>query len=119
MKKKLKTIRPTLRHKKRYVLLKLLTKPLSSDLKKTYHILCNGLQKNSGIFIQIDSNITILEIDTKQNTFLVRVNKEHLEDFLSSLFFSQADLGLIKVLEIKTTIKKMKVVKEKVVKNKN
>lgn len=106
-KKKLAVIRPTLRHKKRYVLLELLTYPQALDSKSIYLSLSRALQKQSGIFVQQETNITLLEINPNTKTALIRVNKEYLEEFISSLFFAQQELGLIKVNSTKSTIKKI------------
>lgn len=106
-KKKLAVIRPNLRHKKRYIALELLTYPKSLDSKTIYLSLGHALQKQSGIFVQLETNITILEMDSKSKTLLIRVNKEYLEEFVSSLFFAQSDLGLIHINSIKSTIKKI------------
>ena len=107
-KKKLAVIKPTLRHKKRYVELQLLSYPQNIDSKTIYTTLTKALQKNSGIFIQLETNITVIDVDSKTKTLLIRVNKEYLEQFISSLFFAQSDLGPIKVKNIKSTIKKIK-----------
>jgi len=107
-KKKLAVIRPTLRHKKRYIEIQLLSYPQTLDSKTIYITLTKALQKNSGVFVQLETNITIIDIDTKTKTLLIRVNKEYLEQFISSLFFAQSDLGLIKVKNIKSTIKKIR-----------
>lgn len=106
-KKKLAVIRPTLRHKKRYVLLELLTFPHNLDSKSIFLSLSRALQKQSGVFVQLDTNITILDADSKTKNILIRVNKEYLEEFISSLFFAQQELGLIKIKSIKSTIKKI------------
>lgn len=106
-KKRLAVIKPTLRHKKRYIEIRLLTFPQSLDPKTIYGSLTKALQKNSGIFVQLETNITIIETDQKLKTVLVRINKECLSDFISSLFFAQSDLGLIKVKALKSTIKKI------------
>lgn len=106
-KTKLGVIRPTLRHKKRYILIKIINPAIVLDSKKCYSVLTQSMQKNSGIFHQIECNITILDIDLKSQTILIRINKDYLDEFISSLFFVQAELGLIKILEIKSTIKKL------------
>ncbi len=106
-KTKLGVIRPTLRHKKRYVLIKLINPEVILDSKKIYSVLTQSLQKACGIFVQTECNITILEIESKSQTLLIRTNKEYLDEFIGSLFFAQAELGLIKILEIKSTIKKL------------
>ncbi|HRS42385.1 MAG TPA: Rpp14/Pop5 family protein [Candidatus Diapherotrites archaeon] len=106
-KKKLAVIRPNLRHKKRYVHLELLTYPHALDSKTVYSSLSRALQKQSGIFVQLEANITIIEMDFKAKTILIRVNKDYLEEFLASLFFAQQDLGLLKIKNIKSTIKKI------------
>ena len=106
-KTKLGVIRPTLRHKKRYILLKLVNPDISLDSKKIYSVLTQSLQKSKGIFIQVECNITILEIDNKAKTILIRINKEYIDEFIESLFFAQNELGLIKILEIKNTIKRI------------
>lgn len=107
-KTKLGVIRPTLRHKKRYVLIKLINPEISLESKKIHSVLTQSLQKTCGIFVQTECNITILEIDTKTQTILIRINKEYLDEFIGSLFFAQNETGLIKVLEVKSTIKKLK-----------
>lgn len=106
-KTKLAVIKPTLRHKKRYVQLQLLTYNQSLDARLIHTILCKALQKQSGIFVQIESNITILETNPKTKELIIRINKEYLDEFIGSLFFAQSDLGLIKVKDIKSTIKKV------------
>ncbi|MFA5745919.1 MAG: Rpp14/Pop5 family protein [archaeon] len=107
-KTKLAVIRPNLRHKKRYVQLQLLTYNQSIDQKIIHTTLCRALQKQSGIFAQIESNITILETNPKTKELIIRINKEYLDEFIGSLFFAQSDLGLIKIKDIKSTIKKVK-----------
>ena len=108
-KKKLSVIRPTLRHKKRYILIKLLDTAINFDSKKIYSVLTQALLKNSGLFVQVDTNITILEADVVSKTLLIRINKDYLNEFISSLFFAQAELGLLKIVETTSTIKKIKV----------
>jgi len=107
-KKKLAVIRPTLRHKKRYIQLQLLTYPGVLDSRIAHGILVKALQKQSGVFSQTEANITIIDIDQKSKTILIRINKEYLEQFIASLFFAQPELGLLKVKDIKSTIKKVK-----------
>jgi RNase P/RNase MRP subunit POP5 len=107
-KKKLSVIRPTLRHKKRYILIKLLDTAINFDSKKIYSVLTQALLKNSGLFVQVDTNITILEADVVSKTLLIRINKDYLNEFISSLFFAQAELGLLKIVETTSTIKKIK-----------
>lgn len=106
MKTKLNVIRPTLRHKKRYVLLEFLEKK-ELDAKSIHSSLVLNLQKAHGIFTQIETNITVLDFDKKTKTLLIRVNKEYLDEFINSLFFSQTELGLLKILKITSTIKKI------------
>jgi RNase P/RNase MRP subunit POP5 len=106
-KKKLAVIRPNLRHKKRYLAIELLTYPQGLDSKTIYQSFSRALQKQSGIFVQLEANITVIDMDSKSKTLLVRVNKEYLEEFISSLFFAQSDLGLIHIKSLKSTIKKI------------
>jgi RNase P/RNase MRP subunit POP5 len=108
-KKKLAVIRPNLRHKKRYLAIELLTYPQGLDSKTIYQSFSRALQKQSGIFVQLETNITIIEMDSKTKTILIRVNKIYLDKFVASLFFAQQDLGLIKVKNIKSTIKKINI----------
>ncbi len=107
-KKRLAVIKPTLRHKKRYLQLQLLTYNQPIDSKIVQTILYKALQKQSGIFSQIETNITIIDTEQKTKTLLIRINKEYLDTFIASLFFAQSDLGLLKVKDIKSTIKKVK-----------
>jgi len=107
-KTKLAVIRPNLRHKKRYVQLQLLTYNQSLDGKVIHTALCKALQKQSGIFVQIESNITVLEINPKTKELIIRINKEYLDEFIGALFFVQSDLGLLKIKKIESTIKKVK-----------
>jgi len=104
-KTKLGVIRPTLRHKKRYILLKLINPMVTMEQKKLFSVFTLSMQKASGVFAQVDANITILDIDSKSKTILIRLNKEYIDEFTGSLFFAQNEIGLIKVLEIKSTIK--------------
>lgn len=106
-KKKLAVIRPTLRHKKRYIQLQLLTFSGVFDSRSLHGVLIKALQKQSGVFSQTEANITIIDIDQKSKTILIRINKEYLEQFIASLFFAQSELGLLKIKDIKSTIKKV------------
>lgn len=106
-KKKINVIRPTLRHKKRYVTLKFIDPIVDLDKQKIFSALYKTLQKTNGIFVQISTNITVLEFDFENTTALIRINKDYLSEFLGSLFFLESDYGVIKVISIDSTIKQV------------
>jgi len=106
-KKKLNVIRPTLRHKKRYVHFSF-SKGLSYDAYNLFMLLNNNFQKIFGIFITAKANITVINLDLEKNEITVRVNRVYLEHFLCSLFFIKRDLGLIVIKKVSSTIKRLK-----------
>ena len=71
-KKKLNVIRPTLRHKKRYVHFSF-SKGLSYDAYNLFMLLNNNFQKIFGIFITAKANITVINLDLEKNEITVRV----------------------------------------------
>lgn len=106
MKKKIQVIKPTKRHKKRYVLIE-----VSKDIdkyteKELYYLFYNSLCFLHGFVLANLTNIVLLEVNNqdKQKQLLFRVNKEHLELFLGSLLFVK-DVGVIKVVDIKSTLR--------------
>jgi len=106
-KKKINVIRPTLRHKKRYVTLKFIDPVIDLDKQKIFFALYKSLQKSNGIFVQISTNITVLEYDFENTTALIRINREYLSEFLGSLFFLESDYGIIKIISVDSTIKQV------------
>jgi RNase P/RNase MRP subunit POP5 len=106
-KKKINVIRPTLRHKKRYVTLKFIGSTIIQDKQKIFTLLYKSLQKTNGIFVQISTNITVLDFDSETNIALIRINKDYLSEFLGSLFFLDSDFGEVKVISIDSTIKQV------------
>lgn len=104
-KQKINVIRPTLRHKKRYVTLKFIDPIIDLDQQKIFSALYKSLQKANGIFVQIATNITVLEYNSESFTALVRVNKDYLSEFLGSLFFLGEEYGVVKVISVNSTIK--------------
>jgi RNase P/RNase MRP subunit POP5 len=108
IKNKINIIRPTLRHKKIYVILSY-SKDLSSfNLKNLYDIIEKNLEKTYGIFVSVNINFTLISVDNDKKELFIRINKKYLRNFLSSLFFLKEDFGLISIKKIKTTIKKSK-----------
>jgi len=106
-KKKINVIRPTLRHKKRYISFNYL-KPLPVTTKiKVYLSLFRSLVQDKGLVIANDANITVLSVDESRKEVLVRINMLYLDDFLSSLFLNK-DFALITNISIKSTIKQFK-----------
>ncbi|MFA7576127.1 MAG: Rpp14/Pop5 family protein, partial [archaeon] len=85
-KKKLNVIRPTLRHKKRYVHFSF-SKEILSDPYNLFTILNNNFQKVFGVFLTAKANITVIDLDLEKREVIVRVNKFYLNQFLGSLFF--------------------------------
>ncbi len=110
-KKKLNVIRPTLRHKKRYLEIKLLnTNKLNLDLLDTaglHKIFYKNYQKAFGLFNQIEANITIMDFNKDNKTILIRINRFYLNEFISSLFFLKNELNLFKINKISSTIKNL------------
>ena len=104
-KQKINVIRPTLRHKKRYVTLKFIDPVIDLDKQKIFYALYKSLQKSNGIFVQISTNITVLEYNSESFTALVRVNKDYLSEFLGALFFLGEEYGVVKVISVDSTIK--------------
>jgi RNase P/RNase MRP subunit POP5 len=117
-KKRINVIRPTLRHKKRYVILKFIetnnynsNNLLYKNLNKLniYKIISKNFQKIYGLFQQVNANITILDYNLENKEVLIRVNREYLDKFIGSLLFiKNTQLPLFCILEIKNTIKNKK-----------
>jgi len=106
-KKKINIIRPTLRHKKRYISFNY-SKQLSITTKiKIYLSLFKSLVQNKGLVVANNANITVLAVDESKKEVLVRINMLCLDDFLGSLFLNK-DLGLISNITIKSTIMQLK-----------
>ena len=106
IKKKVNVIRPTLRHKKVYFKISFSKK--IDDVKKIKNLFFKSYEKTNGIFSQINGNLSILEINSKEGEIILRVNQLYKDDFLSSLFFFKKEFGTIIVLDEKKTIKSLK-----------
>lgn len=104
---KINVIRPTLRHKKRYICLKVSNNLDELDKKKISLIFIRNFQKLYGLFSLTNANISVLEVDSKKKTIVIRVNKVNLDQFLSSLFYLNSDFGLIFVQKVSSTIKSL------------
>jgi RNase P/RNase MRP subunit POP5 len=104
IKKKLNVIRPTLRHKKRYFKLSY----SKENHTNIYSLLSKNYEKSYGLFSLIESNLTVMDLNTDKKTIIVRINKDYKSLFLSSLFFLKQDLGLIFVLKEASTLKSLK-----------
>jgi len=107
-KKKINVIRPTLRHKKRYIQLKYFTdKDIVLNEIKLYTLFLKNLEKTYGVFINAETNLTIISFDYKKREIIIRINKEYLSEFISSLFLLNNDLGLVIIKKISSTIKQI------------
>jgi len=109
IKKKLNVIPPTQRDKKRYVLLYL--SKIGSDIKneqEIYKIIIKNFERIHGLFKSVYSNITIISFNKQEKEILIKVNKDYLDDLLTSLFFLKQQFGLVCVKSINQTIKKSK-----------
>lgn len=104
MKKKIQVIKPTQRHKKRYVLLKASKDISNYSEKDLFYLFFNNLSHMYGFVSANITNLVLLEVDSNQNTLLFRVNKDYLDYFLGSLLFIK-DLGVIRVVSVNSTIK--------------
>ncbi|MEI8363830.1 MAG: Rpp14/Pop5 family protein [archaeon] len=108
-KKKLSVIPPTLRDKKRYVLF--IVSKMQPDIQNeqdVFRIVVKNFEKIHGLFKSISANLTIISFNKSEKEILVRVNKDNLDDLLTSLFFLKDQFGLIKVKTVSQTIKKSK-----------
>jgi len=108
-KKKLNVIPPTLRDKKRYV--SFTSSKASSEIKNeqdVFRVIVKNFEKTHGLFKSISANLTIISFNKEEKEVLVRVNKDNLDDLLTSLFFLKDQLGLIRIKSIDQTIKKSK-----------
>ncbi|MDD3975668.1 MAG: hypothetical protein PHN22_00680 [Candidatus ainarchaeum sp.] len=103
--KKINVIRPTLRHKKRYLKISCFNDLSSYDNKKLAYIFIKNFQKTHGLFKTSSANISVL--DFKNNIIIIRVNKLFLNDFLSSLFYINNDLGLLFIEKQSFTLKSL------------
>jgi RNase P/RNase MRP subunit POP5 len=129
-KKKLNVIRPTLRHKKKYIELKLLnTNSINNkinnnsnsnsncsyncnklnilDAYELHKVFYKNFQKVYGLFSQINVNITVIDFNKNNNVILIRINSLYIKEFVSSLFFLNNELGLFKINKIGSTIKSL------------
>ena len=102
VKKKIGVISPTLRHKKRYVSFSYSN---NVDEKGIGRLLSDNFLRVHGIFANIEANLMIASNDFKHKKLIVRVNKDLLDKFISSLFFLEKELGLVIVESVSSTIK--------------
>jgi RNase P/RNase MRP subunit POP5 len=106
MKKKIKVIKPTQRHKKRYVLIEV-TKDISKYTQKDiFYLFFKNVSYFKGFIIANLLNIVVLDVFSNKKQILFRVNKQYIDEFIGSLFFIK-DLGAIKVVSITTTFKRI------------
>lgn len=105
IKKRLNVIRPTLRHKKIYLKLSFRKDVLK---EKIFSLFYKNYQNIYGLFYLINCNITLIDFNEDRKEVIFRINKDFLDSFLASLFFLKKDLGLIFVLEKKTTLKSIR-----------
>jgi len=106
IKNRLNVIPPTLRMKKRYVVLKcskLDTINQSEVIKK----ILNNYESIFGVFNLINASIILVSFSFEKKEITLRVNKENIDNLLTSLLFLEKDFGLISI-KISQTIKKSK-----------
>ena len=104
-KKTINVIRPTLRHKKRYIKLYLSKNDL--DKKDLYKVFFNNFKDFYGKFVCLEANLTIIDFDSKNNFLVFRVNKDFLDEFLGSLFFLNSRFDLVIIKKVSSTIKSL------------
>ncbi|HOD89842.1 MAG TPA: Rpp14/Pop5 family protein [archaeon] len=107
LKKKIGVIKPTMRQKKRYIKLKVYAQQITQDKYKLENTFKKNLQKIYGLFVDVDTNLKIIEINEK-NEIIIRINKTYLNQFISSLLFLNKEIGIIKIQKISNTLKKQK-----------
>jgi|GEM_PF-830144 len=105
MKKKINVIKPTRRHKKRYVQIKVSFDISGNSEKELYFMFNSAFSYLHGVVKATLANLTLLDVDFQKKCLFFRVNKDCLDDFLGSLLFVK-DLGLVCVVDVKNTIKK-------------
>ncbi len=110
MKKKLQVIKPTQRHKKRYVLLKVFSNIDGYTEKDLYFLFNKSFCYTHGFVLGLVANISLLKVDFSEKTLLFRVNKQQLDNFISSLMFVK-EVGVISVVCVESTVKEVDVVK--------
>jgi RNase P/RNase MRP subunit POP5 len=107
MKKKIQVIKPTQRHKKRYVLIEVSKDIDNYTEKEIFYLFLNSLYYLHGFVVANITNLVLLEANTSKKQILFRVNKEYLDCFLGSLLFVK-NVGVVKVVTVKSTIKSFK-----------
>jgi len=106
IKKKLNVIPPTLRMKKRYVILKCSKLSITNQAEILRHIIHN-FENIFGMFKSINAGIILVSFSFEKKEITLRVNKDNLDDLLTSFLFLERDFGLISI-KISHTIKKSK-----------
>ncbi len=108
-KKKLNVIPPTLRDKKRYVSFNVSRiGPEIQNENDVFRIIIKNFEKVHGLFKSVSANITIISFNKQEKEILLRVNKDNLDDLLTSMFFLKDQFSLISIKTISQTIKKSK-----------
>jgi RNase P/RNase MRP subunit POP5 len=108
-KKRLNVVPPTLRDKKRYISFSFTKAPQeASNEQELSRIIIKNFEKVNGLFKSIKANISLIWLDKDKKEVLIRVNKDNLDELITSLFFLKYQFGLIKINGISQTIKKGK-----------
>jgi len=106
IKKKINVIPPTLRMKKRYVILTVSKLPTTNQVELIKLIISN-FESIFGIFKSINASIILVSFSLDKKEIGLRVNKDNLDDLLTSFLFLEKDFGIISI-KVAQTIKKSK-----------